>query len=140
MRILGHGILTRRTAIASAAAAAAVIATGGYALASTNGSGAPTPGGNGVSLSYLVGSSITVAPHATGQNAAECGAGMYPIAGGPISSHAQWEIASSAADSSNEKALHPNEWIVSLMNNSDSRASFKVFVVCATANSVNGNT
>jgi hypothetical protein len=139
MRKPGHGTLTRRTVIASATAVAAVVAGGGYALASTNAS-APTPGKNGVSLSYIVGSSVNVAPHATGQGATECASGMYPIAGGPISTHAQWEIQSSAADSSNEKALHPNEWIVSLMNNSDSRASFKVFVVCATANSVNGNT
>lgn len=146
MRIPGHGTLTRRTAIASAAAAAAIIAGGGYALASTNGNApmpannnAPIPASNGVSLTYLVGPNVTVAPHMIGTNAMKCSQGMYPIAGGPTSSSAQWEIQSSAADSSNAKALHPDEWAVSLMNNSDSRASFKVFVVCATASSVNGN-
>ena len=145
MRNPGHGRLTRRTAIATAAALSVVVAAGGYALASTN---APAPGpgpgpgpggGNGTSLTYLVGANVDVAPHMTGQNATMCPRGMYPVGGGPSSSHADWEIQWSDADRSNRRAQQPDEWTVSLLNNGNARAQFKVYVVCSTAGSVNSN-
>ena len=138
MRKPGHGRLTRRTAIATAATLAAVVAGGGYALASTNGNG-PMAGGNGASLTYLVGANVDVAPHMTGQNATMCPRGMYPVGGGPSSSHADWEIQWSDADRSNRRAQQPDEWTVSLLNNGNARAQFKVYVVCSTAGSVNSN-
>jgi hypothetical protein len=134
----GRGRLTRRTAIAGAAALAAVVTGGGYALASTNSSG-QAPSTNGVSLRYLVGSNVIAAAHSTASNATECPAGMYPVGGGPSSSHAVWEIQWSDADRSTPAVAHPNEWTVSLYNNSNSAAAFKVFVVCSTASSVSGN-
>jgi hypothetical protein len=138
MRKAGRGRLTRRTAIAAVAALAAVVTGGGYALASTNSSG-QTPNTNGDSLRYLVGSNVSVAAHSTGSNATECPSGMYPVGGGPSSSHAVWETQWSDADRSTPAAPHPNEWTVSLYNNSNSVAAFKVFVVCSTASSVTGN-
>jgi hypothetical protein len=138
MQRLGRGRLAGRTAIAAAAALAAVVAGGGYALASTNSSG-QTPSSTSVSLRYLVGSNVTVAAHSTASNATECPAGMYPVGGGPSSSHAVWEIQWSDADRSAPAEAHPNEWTVSLFNNSNSAAAFKVFVVCSTASSVSGN-
>jgi hypothetical protein len=141
MRKPGHGRLTGRTAIAAAAALAAVVAGGGYALASTN---APAPGpgpggGNGVSLTYLVGADVNVAPHSNGQGATTCPSRMYPVGGGLSSSRANWEIRSSYADRSSRRVQRPDEWTVSLLNDSNSRAQFQVYVVCATADSVNSN-
>jgi hypothetical protein len=141
MRKPGHGRLTRRTAIATAATLAAVVAGGGYALASTN---APAPGpgpggGNGVSLTYLVGAAVDVAPRMNGQSATMCPRGMYPVGGGLSSSRAYWEIQSSYADRSNRRAQSPDEWTVSVLNDSNSRARFQVYVVCSTAGSVNSN-
>ena len=138
MRKPGHGRLTRRTAVAAAAALAAVVAGGGYALASTDGN-APMPGNNGVSLFYLTGSSVTVPPNTTGQNSTGCPRDMYPISGGPVSSRSEWQIQSSYADRSERRSRNPDEWTVSLRNNSDRRAEFRVFVVCSTADSVNSN-
>ena len=145
MRKPGQGRLTRRTAIATAATLAAVVAGGGYALASTN---APAPGpgpgpgpgkGNGVSLTYLVGGTVNVSPRGNGQGATTCPSGMYPVGGGLSSSRAYWEIRSSFADTSNRRARQPDEWTVSVLNDSNSRAQFQVYVVCATAGSVNSN-
>jgi hypothetical protein len=138
MRKAGRGRLTQRTAIAAVAALAAVISGGGYALASTNSSG-KSPDTSGDSLRYLVGSNVSVAAHSTASNATECPSGMYPVGGGPSSSHAVWEIQWSDADRSAPTVAHPNEWTVSLYNNSNSAAAFKVFVVCSTASSVSGN-
>ena len=138
MRKPGRGRLTRRTAFAAVAALAAVIMGGGYALASTNSSG-QTPNASGGSLRYLVGSNVSVAGHSTASNATVCPPGMYPVGGGPSSSHAVWETQWSDADRSTPAAAHPNEWTVSLYNNSNSVAAFKVFVVCSTASSVSGN-
>jgi hypothetical protein len=133
----GRARLTRRTTIAVALAAAAVVTGGGYAAAAGNSTG-PASSGN-ESLRYLVGPNVIVAAHSAGWNATKCPSGMYPVGGGPSSSHAVWETQWSDADRSSTAAAHPNEWTVSLFNNSDSAALFKVFVVCATASSVSGN-
>lgn len=136
MRKPGHGRLTRRTAIAAAASLATVVAGGGYALASTN-ANAPAADRNGVSIRYIVGSSVNVRAHDTGQNATRCPRDMYPISGGPISSRdSEWGIQSSYADRSDRRFRNPDEWTITLLNNSDRRADFRVFVVCSTADSV----
>jgi hypothetical protein len=136
MRKPGHGRLTRRTAIAAAASLTAVVAGGGYALASTNGN-APAADRNGVSLRYITGDRISVRAHDTGDNATRCPRDMYPISGGVISRRdAEWEIQSSYADRSDRRFRDPDEWTMSLLNNSDRRAEFRVFVVCSTADSV----
>lgn len=134
----GRARLTRGTTIAVALAAAAVVAGGGYAAASSNSTG-PAASSAKESLRYLVGSNVAVAAQSAGWNATKCPSGMYPVGGGPSSSHAVWEIQWSDADRSTPAAAHPNEWTVSLFNNSNSAALFKVFVVCATASSVSGN-
>jgi hypothetical protein len=137
MRNPGHSRLTWRGAIAAAAAIAAVVAGGGYALATTNGN---TPArGNGPSILYITGPSVTVSPHSTGQNAAQCPADMYPVGGGMNSFRGVWETQWSYADSSNRRARHPDEWTVGLLNDGNSRADFRVFVVCTSADSGNGN-
>ena len=138
MRKPALGRLTWRTAIAAAAALAAAVTGGGYALASTNSSG-QAANITSASLRYLVGSNVFVAAHSTASNATKCPSGMYPVGGGPSSSHAVWEIQWSDADHSTPAAAHPDEWTVSLYNNSNSTAAFKVFVVCSTASSVSGN-
>jgi hypothetical protein len=139
MRKPGHGRLTWRTAIAAAAALAAVVAGGGYALASTDGGNGPMQGGNGISVLYLTGPRVDVDPHSNGEGAAMCPRDMYPIGGGLSSSRGVWEIQWSYADSSGRRSRHPDEWTVGLFNNRDSRADFRVFVVCIPANSANGN-
>jgi hypothetical protein len=138
MRKPGHGRLTRRTAIAAAAAVAAVVAGGGYALASTDGN-APAQGGNGPSFQYITGSRVSVDSRSTGQDAATCPRRMYPVGGGFSSSRGRWEIQWSYADSSNRRGRNPDEWTVGLFNDSNSRADFRVFVVCSTGSSDNGN-
>lgn len=138
MRNPGHSRLTRRSAIAAAAAIAAVVAGGGYALASTGGN-VPARGNNGPSIQYVTGPSVTVGPHSTGQNAASCPSDMYPVGGGMNSFRGVWETQWSYADSSNRRARHPDEWTVGLLNDGNSRADFRVFVVCTTADSGNGN-
>jgi hypothetical protein len=75
----------------------------------------------------------------TGQNSASCPRDMYPVGGGLSSFRGNWEIQWSYADSSSRRARHPDEWTVGLYNDSNSRADFRVFVVCETANSGNGN-
>jgi hypothetical protein len=42
-------------------------------------------------------------------------------------------------DRSTPAASHPNEWTVSMLNNSSSTQVFKVFVVCSSAQKVTGN-
>jgi hypothetical protein len=139
MRKPGHSPLTRRTAITAAAALAVVVAGGGYALASTDGN-QPMPGNNGATLLYLAGSNVNVGPHSTGQGAAVCPSNMYPVGGGSSSSsRGQWELQSSYADSSSRRARHPDEWTATLFNDSNSRASFKVYAVCSTAGSASSN-
>lgn len=138
MRNPGHSRLTWRGAIAAAAAIAAVVAGGGYALASTN-SNAPAQGNNGPSFQYITGPSVTVGSRSTGQNAATCPRDMYPTGGGMISFRGVWETQWSYADSSNRRSRHPDEWTVGLYNDSNSRADFRVFVVCSTGSSDNGN-
>ena len=138
MRKPGHGRLTWRTATAAAASIAAVVAGGGYALASTDGN-QPMQRGNGVSLLYRVGSSINVDSRDTRQGAVSCPRDMYPVGGGFRSSRGEWEIQSSYADSSDRRGRRPNEWTVSLRNNSHRRAEFRVYAVCSTADSVDSN-
>jgi hypothetical protein len=138
MRKPGESRLTRRAVIPAAAALVVVVAGGGYALASTNGNG-PAANNNGPNLLYLVGKTVIVAPHATGQNATACPTNTYPVGGGPSSSRDQWEIQWSNAGRSNQRARQPDEWTVRLYNNSDQRAEFRVYVVCSTAGSVGSN-
>jgi hypothetical protein len=130
--------LPRGTAIAAALAVATVVTGGGYAIASSNSTG-HTATTDHDSLRYLVGSNVVVPADSVGQNAMKCPRGMYPVGGGPSSSHAVWEIQWSDADRSSPAKAHPNEWTVGLFNNSNSPAAFKVFVVCSTASSVSGN-
>jgi hypothetical protein len=136
--------LSRRTAIAAALTVATVVTGGGYAIASSNSTGhtattATTATTDNDSLRYLVGSNVVVRADSAGWNAMKCPRGMYPVGGGPSSSQAVWEIQWSDADRSNRAKPHPDEWTVGLFNNSDSPATFKVFVVCSTASSVTGN-
>ena len=138
MRKPGHGRLTRRTAIAAATAIAAVVAGGGYALASTDGN-APAQGNNGPNLLYLVGKTVTVLPNSTGQSATVCPLNTYPVGGGPSSSRDQWELQWSNASRSDRRARQPDEWSVRLYNNSNQRGEFRVYVVCSTAGSVASN-
>jgi hypothetical protein len=138
MNKIGHVRLARRTAITTACAAAALVAGSGLAFASTSGAGSPE-GSQNDALQYLVGSNVYVPAHGIASNATKCPHGMYPVGGGPSSSHAVWETQWSDADRSTASAAHPDEWTVSLLNNSDSTAAFKVFVVCSTASTVSGN-
>jgi hypothetical protein len=138
MRNPGHGRLTRRTITATAAALAAVVAGGGYALASTHGN-VPTQGNNGPNLLYLVGKTVIVPPNSTGQSATTCPLNTYPVGGGPSSSRDQWELQWSNASRSNRRAPQPDEWSVRLYNNSNQRGEFRVYVVCSTAGSVASN-
>jgi len=138
MRKPGHGRLTRRTAIAATASLAAVVAGGGYALASTEGN-EPAANNNGPSLLYLVGRTVTVPPNSTGENSTACPVNTYPVGGGPSSSRDQWELQWSNASRSNRRARQPDEWSVRLYNNSGQRAEFRVYVVCSTAGSVGSN-
>lgn len=135
----------RYTGIAAALAAAMTVAGGGYALASSH-STAPASrqstgrtASGGDALRYIVGGNVAVPADSTGSNATKCPRGMYPVGGGPSSSLAVWETQWSDPDRSAPSAAHPNEWTVSLFNNSSSTADFKVFVVCSTASSVTGN-
>ena len=128
----------RHAGIAAALAAAMAVTGGGYAIASSHGTGRTTSGDND-SLRYLVGSNVVVPAGSAGSNATKCPKGMYPVGGGPSSSQAVWEIQWSDPDRSTSTAAHPNEWTVGLFNNSGSPAAFKVFVVCSTASSVSGN-
>ena len=132
MNKIGHARLARRTVIATACAAAALVAGSGFAFASTNGGASPANPQNDA-LRYLVGGNVFVPAHSVASNATKCPKGMYPIGGGPSSSHAVWETQWSDADRSTPLAAHPNEWTVGLLNNSGSTAAFKVFVVCSSA-------
>jgi hypothetical protein len=138
MNKIGHARLARRTVIAATCAAAALVACSGFAFAASNGAGSPANPENDA-LRYIVGPNVYVAPHSVASNATECPKGLYPVGGGPSSSHAVWETQWSDADRSTPAASHPDEWTVSLLNNSDSTAAFKVFVVCSSASTVSGN-
>jgi hypothetical protein len=147
MRKPGHGRLTWRTAIAGAASVAAVVAGGGYALASTGGN-QPQRDNNGVSLSYLVGSRVSVDSRETGEDTVSCPRDMYPVGGGFKSSRGDrgdrgdrggWEVRSSYPDSSDRRGRRPDAWTVSLFNNGDRRAEFRVYAVCSKADSVDSN-
>ena len=85
------------------------------------------------------GRTCTWPPISVAWNATKCPNGLYPVGGGPSSSHAVWETQWSDADRSTPTASHPDEWTVSLLNNSDSTAAFKVFVVCSSASTLSGN-
>ena len=100
---------------------AAVVAGGGYALASTGGN-EPARGNNGPSYLYLMGSSTTVGPHSNGQNATTCPRDTYPVGGGMNSSRGNWETEWSYADSSGRRSRQPDEWTVGLYNDGNSRA------------------
>ena len=135
---IGYPHLARRTVITATCAAAALVACSGFAFAATNGAGSPANPQNDA-LRYLVGTNVFVGAHSVGWNATKCPKGLYPVGGGPSSSHAVWETQWSDADRSTPTASHPDEWTVSLLNNSDSTAAFKVFVVCSSASTVSGN-
>jgi|HubBroStandDraft_1064217.scaffolds.fasta_scaffold378742_2 hypothetical protein len=130
--------MIRRTEIAAVLAAAIVASGGGYAVASSHGTGR-TASRDHDSLRYLVGSDVLVPADSAGSNATKCPKGMYPVGGGPSSPEAVWQIQWSNADRSTASARHPNEWAVSLFNDSNNSAVFKVFVVCSSANSVSSN-
>ncbi len=134
----GHTRLARRTVIAAVCAAAALVGGSGFAFAATNGAGTPANPENDA-LRYIVGPNVYVGAHSVASNATKCPKGLYPVGGGPSSSHAVWETQWSDADRSTPTASHPDEWTVSLLNNSDSTAAFKVFVVCSSASTVSGN-
>ena len=138
MNKIGRCRLARRGVIVTAGAAAALVAGSGLAFAATNGAAKPaTPQGD--ALRYLVGSNVYVPGHSVASNATKCPKGMYPVGGGPSSSHAVWETQWSDADRSSAAAAHTDEWTVSLLNNSGATAAFKVFVVCSSASTVSGN-
>ena len=138
MNKIGHIRLARRTVIAATCAAAALVAGSGFAFAATNGAGSPANPQNDA-LRYIVGPNVYVGPHSVASNATKCPKGLYPVGGGPSSSHAVWETQWSDADRSTPMVSHPDEWTVSLLNDSDSTAAFKVFVVCSSASTVSGN-
>jgi hypothetical protein len=91
------------------------------------------------SLRYIDGTNVSVAAGAVGQNATKCPSGMYPIGGGPSSPSAFWTLHWTDPDRSTPSAPHPDDWTVSLRNDSDSTQVFKVFVVCSTAQKVTSN-
>ena len=90
-------------------------------------------------LRYIDGTNVTVPVGAVGQNATKCPRGMYPIGGGPSSPSALWTLHWSDPDRSAPSVPHPDEWTVSLRNDSNSAQVFKVFVVCSTAQKVTSN-
>jgi len=90
-------------------------------------------------LRYIDGTNVSVAAGAVGENATKCPRGMYPIGGGPSSPSAFWTLHWTDPDRSTPSAPHPDEWTVSLRNDSDSTQVFKVFVVCSTAQKVTSN-
>jgi hypothetical protein len=99
----------------------------------------PATDQSGPTLRYIDGTDVSVPGDSVGQNATKCPSGMYPIGGGPSSPSALWTLHWSDPDRSTPSASHPNEWTVSLLNNSSSTQVFKVFVVCSTAQKVTSN-
>ena len=89
MNKIGHVRLARRTVIAATCAAAALVACSGFAFAATNGAGSPENPQNDA-LRYIVGPNVYVAPYSVASNATKCPKGLYPVGGGPSSSHAVW--------------------------------------------------
>jgi hypothetical protein len=90
-------------------------------------------------LRYVEGTNVLVQSDAVGFNATKCPRAMYPVGGGSSSPGAGWTLQWSDPDRSTPSASHPNEWTVSLFNNSSSPQYFKVFVVCSTAQKVTSN-
>jgi hypothetical protein len=130
----------RLAAIGAAAVVATAVMGGGYALASSSHHAANGPRVDTyrATLRYLAGSNVSVPADSEGQNATQCPSGMYPVGGGPSSPSALWTVQYSNADAAVAGNL-PNEWHVSLFNNSSSAQVFKVFVVCSTAQKVSSN-
>jgi hypothetical protein len=131
--------LSWRTAVTSTVIVAATIAGGGYALASSDGAGHTAARTDRDALRYIVGPVVLVGADSLGTNAAKCPKGTFPVGGGPSSSKSVWLVQWSDPDRSSKSAAHPNEWTVGMFNTSGSTADLKVFVVCASANSVKGN-
>lgn len=129
------------TAASAAAVMAAAVMSGGYALASSSAHPATThpATSGGPALRYIDGTDVSVPAFSVGMNATKCPRGMYPIGGGPSSPSARWLVHWSDPDRSTPSAAHPNEWTVSMYNDTDSTQVLKVFVVCSTATSVTGN-
>lgn len=130
----------RLTTIGAAVVAATAVMGGGYALASSNNhpTNAPRVDTYKATLRYIDGTSIAVPADSEGQTSTQCPSGMYPVGGGPSSPSALWTLQYSNADASVAGNL-PNEWHVSLFNNTSSTQYFKVVVVCSTAQKVSSN-
>jgi len=127
--------------ISAAAVVAAAVIGGGHALAASNGHTSTVHPGvtSGGALHYIEGTSVSVPADSAGSAAAKCPSGTYPVGGGPSSPSAQWLVQWSDPDRSTPSAAHPNEWTVSMFNDTSSAQALKVFVVCSTASSVTGN-